>query len=85
MGIGIFIIAISLIIYLAPWRHPATRYWKLMSPLFIVLIVAVSLFVGLEGGIKATGLTWWSIVWLSPLLIPFANLGKRCWKDGDVR
>jgi hypothetical protein len=84
LGIGILIIGISLIIYLAPWRHPETEYWKLMLPLFIILIVAVALFVELEGGMKATGLSWWSILWLSPLLIPFANIGKRRWKDGNA-
>ncbi|MFH1147909.1 MAG: hypothetical protein V1736_09420 [Pseudomonadota bacterium] len=66
LGIGLFVISISLIFHLAPWRHPETKYWKLMLPILSVLVVSAALFVRLEGGLMATGLDWWDLGWLLP-------------------
>jgi len=84
VGLGLFFLAISIIILLAPWRLPNTRYWKLMLPIFILLVFSVSVYIYLEGGFEQTGLSMWSLIYLTPILIPIINLGKRCWKDGEV-
>ena len=84
LGISLFSVAILLIVVLAPWKHPETKYWKLMVPIYAVLTVSVSLYIWLEGGLKMLGLSWWSIVWLMPLFIPFVTIGRRCWKNGSA-
>lgn len=83
-GISLFTVAFILIVVLAPWKHPETKYWKLMLPTYLVLIVSVSLYIWLEGGLKTPGLNWWSILWLAPLFIPFATIGTRCWNNGGA-
>ena len=81
-GMGLFLVALCLIIVLGPWKHPETRYWKLMLPIYLVFLAAVSLFVWLGGGIKQMGLNWWSLLWLLPIFIPFGTMSSRRWCDG---
>lgn len=81
IGIILFTLGVFLIVALAPWRHPETQYWKLMVPTYAVLISSISLFIWFEGGLEKMGLNWWAILWLMPLLIPFATMGKRSWNE----
>lgn len=84
LGLGLFAVAILGILTLAPWKHPETRYWKLMLPMYAVFAASVGLFVWFGGGFGKLGLSWWSLFWLMPLLIPVATAGTRCWKDGNA-
>jgi len=84
LGLGLFAVAILFIIVLAPWKHPETKYWKLMLPVYAILIASVGLYVWLEGVFGNLGLSWWSILYLTPLLIPFVTIGTRCWNDGKA-
>ncbi len=81
LGMSLFVVAMLLVVFWAPWRHAETKYWKLMLPIYIVLIISVSLCIYFEGGLKKTGLNWWSIIYLLPLFIPFATIGARRWKE----
>lgn len=81
LGISLFAIAIILIVVLSPWKHPKTKYWKLMLPIYTVLIVSVSLYIWLAGGLKMLGLNWGSIFILLPCFIPFATIGGRYWNN----
>lgn len=84
LGLGLFVAAILAVLALTPWKHPETKYWKLMSPIYAVLAASVGLFIWRGGGLDKLGLSWWSLFLLMPLLIPFATMGTRCWKDGDA-
>lgn len=84
IGFCLFTLAIIFIFAFAPWKHPKTKYWKLLLPVYLVLIFSASLFILFEGGLKAVGLNWWSLFYLAPCFIPFATMGSRSWKDGDV-
>ncbi len=81
-GLVLFSIAVFFITLMTPWRYPETKYWKLMLPIYLVMTVSVSLFL-LEGDLDKIGLTWWSILWLVPVFLPFATMGSRCWNDGN--
>lgn len=83
-GVALLLVAlgVTLIVALAPWRHPTTRYWKLLLPIFLVLVVSVAATVHFEGGLAATGMTWWSFLWLIAVLLPVLSFGVRCWQDG---
>jgi len=83
MGLVLFSIAVFFITVMTPWKYPETKYWKLMLPLYVVLIVSASLFL-FEGELDKMGLTWWSILWLIPIFIPFATMGSRRWNDGNA-
>ena len=83
LGLGLFAAAVLAVLALVPWKHPGTRYWKLMLPIYAILAVSVGLCIWLGGGLHKLGLSWWSLVWLMPLSIPFATVGKRRWKDGS--
>lgn len=84
IGFCLFTLAIIFIFAFAPWKHPETKYWKLLLPVYLVLILSASLFILFEGGLKAVGLNWWSLFYLTPCFIPFATMGSRRWKDGDA-
>lgn len=84
VGLGFFVVAILTILALTPWKHPETRYWKLMLPIYAVVAASLGLFIWCGGGLDELGLSGWSLPWLMVLLIPFATVGTRCWKDGDA-
>jgi len=84
-GVALLIVAVAvaLIVALAPWRHPRTRQWKLLLPIFLVLAVSVAAAVHFEGGLTATGMKWWSFLWVIAIFLPLLSYGARCWQDGE--
>ncbi len=84
LALGMFAVAVGAVVALAPWKHPETKYWKLMLPVYALLAASIGLciWIGLE--VDKLGLSWWSLMLLMPLLLPFATVGARCWKDGDA-
>ncbi|HLC03397.1 MAG TPA: hypothetical protein VJK02_10200 [Anaerolineales bacterium] len=77
------ILAVIAIRAVAPWRHPARPYWTLMSPLYLILFLALAWLLWLSGGMAQLGLSPWSLFLLLPLLLPLYLNGKRRWVDGD--
>ena len=83
MGLVLVAVAVAAIGTFAPWRHPDTRYWRLMLPLYALLGLAAAWAVTAFGvGAEEAGLTGWSLLAFLPLLIPFASVGGRRWRDG---
>ncbi|MCP4632186.1 MAG: hypothetical protein GY855_04615 [candidate division Zixibacteria bacterium] len=80
-GIALFIIAIFLIITLAPWRKPDTKYWKLMLPIYLLFLISIAVVINLYDGLRGTGLSWVSFSWLIPSLLPFIIIGNRKWSN----
>ena len=78
-GTGLAGMAMLFIISLAPWKHPETKYWKLMLPLYAVLMTAIAVIVCLEGGPARLGLSGWSLLACLPLFLPFITAGRRTW------
>lgn len=81
-GLGLAALAAFASLSFAPWRRPTTPYWKLMLPLYALLALSVAWAVAAFGPREAD-LTWWSLLWLLPLLVPFGSVGRRRWEDGD--
>ena len=81
VGLLVFTVAVGLIAFFAPWRRPQTRYWKLMLPVYAMLILAILWAVWSAGGLGQLGLQGWSLAWVLPALLPFATVGNRRWKD----
>ncbi len=77
---------VGLVIHLAPWRHPATRFWKLFLPPVAVMILAVSVLVTWAGHGLSPSETWTTLCFLLvpfwPLLLP--QIGGRRWEDGNA-
>ena len=84
-GLVLVCLAVVLIIGTAPWKHPKVPYWKLMSPLYLMLGLSVAWAVWSFGEAKDTGLTWWSLLWVLPILIPCGTIGRRRWEDFDAQ
>jgi hypothetical protein len=82
MGLGLFALALVLIRGLSPWRHPRTKYWKLLLPIYLVFFIAIGLCIYLYGGFEKVGLNRMSFFWIIPCLIPFATIGRRTWSEG---
>lgn len=81
--LGALLVALAgvLIAVLAPWRHPATPYWRLLAPLYIPLALSVAWAVWSFGGTGQLGLSPWSVFMLLPLLLPLGTAGQRRWRD----
>ncbi len=79
IGLVVFIIAIIVISMTAPWKHPNTKYWKLMLPIYLLFICSIVLYVYLSGGLEIIGLKWTSIFFVIPGFIPLVTAGNRTW------
>jgi len=82
-GFIIFAVLCILLFTSAPWRRPVTPYWKLLLPFYVLLAASVSLFVWDEGGLKAAGLDWWTLLTFTPVLLPLVFIGNKRWSDGQ--
>ena len=70
------------IFFTAPWRHPGTPYRILMTPIYLLLLVAVGWGIVTFGGPELFGFTsWWSLLILFPALLPLWTVGNRRWDD----
>ncbi|MBB1126583.1 hypothetical protein [Thiospirillum jenense] len=83
LGLSIFIVSLIAGWWFMPWRHPTTRYWRLLLPLYLLEMVALIWAVWTSGGWQASGLHWSMLAVLLPLLSPFFTLGWRCWTDDE--
>lgn len=81
-GITLTLVAAGLIVLLAPWRFPATRYWKLMLAPLGAFVLSLLWAAWAFGGLDGSGLAWWNVAWLLPLSIPMLILGRKRWIDG---
>lgn len=79
----IFIIAIVVIKKAAPWKHPNTKYWKLMLPLYFLFFSSYTLSVYLSGGIEFFGLNRATISAVIPALLPLVIVGNRTWDSNN--
>jgi len=84
VGLLLFGAAIGAAWYFAPWRHPRTRYWRLLVPFYLLLSAAVGWAVWAFGA-RETGLDHWgSLVPLVMVLLPLWWMGKQRWADRDL-
>ena len=85
IGLAVFIVAITVIITTAPWKHPNTKYWKLMFPIYALFFCSIALSIYLYGGLESVGLKWTSFFWVIPCLIPFVTMGNRTWNSSAIQ
>ncbi|MBF0106668.1 MAG: hypothetical protein HQM16_15250 [Deltaproteobacteria bacterium] len=85
LGLVLTGVAIVTIVFFAPWRFPTTSYWKLMLAPYGMFLLSIVWAIWSYGGLESIGLTWWNLLWLLPLLIPFGSLSKRKWSDSNVQ
>lgn len=81
LGIIIFGVASITIVTITPWKYPNTKYWKLMSPIYILFFTAIVLCMYCYG--RSANLKWTSFSWVLPCLLPFIMLGNRTWNDNS--
>jgi hypothetical protein len=75
-------VSYGLALWLSPWRHPDVRMWKLMLPVLGMALVCVAFAIAAMGDPQASGLSWWSLLLIGPLLTPLFTAGRRSWADG---
>ncbi len=86
-SIGLLLAGVAVVTILAsaPWKHPDTFYWKLMTPVYVLFVASVAWAVWTAGGLKPLGLNPWNGFLILPIMIPFWTTGRRRWVDGDPR
>lgn len=82
-GVGLFVLAVGAVLFLAPWRHPSTRYWRLTVPIYLLFFSSVAWAVWTSGGLEQLGLNWWSFFWILPCLLPLWTVGGKRWEERD--
>jgi len=85
VGLALVGLAIFVVLYFAPWKHPATPYWKLMVPVYIVFFSAAAWAIWSYGGFGVLGLNWWHFSWTLPLFMPLGTAGRRTWNDYSAK
>ncbi len=85
LGVTLAGLAIVNVIFFASWRFPFTYYWKIMLAPYGVFFVSIVWAIWSYGGFASIGLSWWNLLWILPLLIPFGRLSKRKWADSVAR
>jgi len=85
IGIAVFIVAITVIMTTAPWKHPNTKYWKLMLPIYSLFFCSIVLSIYLYGGLESIGLKWTAFFWVIPCFIPFVTTGNRTWNSSAIQ
>ncbi len=81
VGLALGCLAIVFILLSAPWKHPHTRYWKLMIPIYVALGGSLVWAMWSFHGSGEPGLSWWSAFLVLPLLVPLGTVGWRRWSD----
>lgn len=81
LGVILLVAAIMIIIASAPWKHPNTKYWKLMLPIYLLLFISIAFCIQRYGGVESIGLKWTAIFWMLPCFIPFLTTGNRTWNS----
>ena len=83
IGLIVTVFAVAVIVLFSPWRHPTTPYWKLLLAPYGAFLLSIVWAVWSFGGLAASGLKWWNLFWLLPLLVPLGPLARRKWADTD--
>ncbi len=81
LGLLLLGLAAIFIVIFAPWRRSSTPFWKLMTPSYVILFGSLLWAIWAFGGIKNSGLSWWNLLFLLPLLIPLVGMGAKTWDD----
>lgn len=81
LGVILLVAAIMIIIASAPWKHPNTKYWKLMLPIYLLLFISIAFCIQRYGGVESIGLKSTAIFWMLPCFIPFLTTGNRTWNS----
>lgn len=82
-GLALFSASLVSVFWFAPWRHPATPYWRLMLPIYLFVFGAIFWAVMAYGGLKEAGLLPTDFFWIIALLIPFGTVGRRKWDEAE--
>ena len=83
MGVILQAAAVAAIWAFSPWRHPNQPYWRLMAPLYLLLLLSLAWGMWVAGGLAQLGLSPWSIFLALPILLPVFLAGGRSWSGGD--
>jgi len=78
-GLAVGLLALYAIRHFAPWRHPDTKYWRLLLPLYGLLGLAM-LVVAQDPEAHLPALSLVPAL-CSGLLVPMLILGRRSWNE----
>jgi hypothetical protein len=74
-----FCLALISIIKFSPWKHPDTKYWKLMVPMYSIFILSAIFVVYVLNGFDDLAKIQYGL-WIFPCLTPIFILGNRKWR-----
>jgi hypothetical protein len=84
-GLVLVGIAVAVILLSAPWRHPGVQYYKLLLPVFVVLVLSIVRAAWLFKAISNGGLELSTFWWVIFLVIPFGIAGNRTWNNSGKK
>ncbi len=75
----LFVSAVLLLLFFAPWRFPQTPYWRLLILPYTLLVLSILWAFWAFDAFSYASV--WSVGWFFPLLIPFGTAGRKRWDD----
>ena len=76
----LFLLALLSIIKLMPWKHPYTKFWKLMIPTYSIFLISAIFVVYVLNGFDDLARIQYGL-WMFPCLSPIIILGNRTWNS----
>lgn len=86
VGLALFVLAIFVIRTFAPWRRPATPYWRLMAVGYGLFLASAVWAIWAFGATLADLSDDWPwLLWIGPAFLPIVINGRRTWQDGESK
>lgn len=77
-GIILFSLAVLSIVYFSPWKHPNTKYWKLMSPIYFIFLLSIIFVLYVFNALFEPAKIQYGL-WIFPCFTPMLILGNKTW------
>ena len=78
IAVTLFFLGIISIIKFSPWKHPDTKYWKLMIPMYSVFLMSAVFIIYVLNGFENLAKIQYGL-WVLPSLSPIMVLGNKKW------
>ncbi len=81
-GLAAFGLSVAVVAYFAPWKHPRVRYWKLLFPLYLMIVLCVALVLfRYRDSWAETSIRPWSLTPILLVFLPLLTISKKTWED----
>jgi hypothetical protein len=78
------VLGIVLLSPFSPWKYPSTKYWKLLTVPYLILIAGMISYIWAEGGMNSPTMKWYNILILLFAFLPIFTMWNKTWESSAV-